>query len=182
MSEPLSDCLIGQFEMAWKLASYHLDGLTTDDCMWRPSHHGPHIRQMDDGTWVPDWPIQEAYAAGPPSIAWLGWHMLYWWSMAHDKNFGAGTLMREDVRWPDDAEGFRLHLQRLHGQWRERLGSLDDGDLRSTQRARWPLRDQPLADLFAWANVELTKNAAEIGYVMFLRGASDLQTSSISRP
>ncbi len=33
---------------------------------------------------------------------------------------------------------------------------------------RWPYRDRPFGDVIAWVNVELTKNAAEIGYARFL--------------
>jgi len=58
------------------------------------------------------------------------------------------------------------------------LAGSDDLTLQSAERVRWPFRDRPLADLFAWANVELTKNAAEIGYLRFLCGAASDQTSS----
>jgi hypothetical protein len=169
MTEPLRDCLLGQLDTAWKLASYHLDGLTLDDCLWRPSERGPHVHQIEEAAWVPDWPPDEDYCGGPASIAWISWHIMYWWSMALDHNFGSGSLERDDVGWPGDADGLRLHLARLHDQWRERLASLDDTALQSSGRVRWPFRDRPLADLFAWANIELTKNAAEIGYVRFLR-------------
>ena len=172
MTEPLRDVLLRQLDLAWALASYHLDGLTTDDCLWRPAARGPHVRRIEEGAFVPDWPPDESYSAGPPSIAWISWHILMWWSLAFDRNFGPGTLQREDIGWPGEAEGLRLHLQRLHEQWRERLQSLDDAALQSSDRVRWPFDDRTLAELFAWANVELTKNAAEIGYVRFIRGAS----------
>ena len=172
MSEPLRDCLLRQFDTAWKLATYHLEELTIEDCLWRPGERGAHVRRVEEGVWVPDWPVAESYDSGPPSIAWTGWHMLFWWSMALDHNFGPGTLERDDVGWPGDSEGLRLHLTQLHDQWRERLSSLDDAALQSAEVVRWPFRDRPLADLFAWANVELTKNAAEIGYARFLKGAS----------
>jgi hypothetical protein len=56
----------------------------------------------------------------------------------------------------------------LERRWRSALDGSGDEDLRLTERTRWPFRDRPLGDLFAWANVELTKNAAEIGYARFL--------------
>ena len=171
MSERLRDCLLRQLDTAWKLAQFHLDGLTIEDCLWRPAPLGPHVRRIEEGAWVADWPVEEEYRAGPPSIAWIGWHMLYWWSMALDQNFGAARLEREDVGWPGDAEGLRLELGALHKKWRAQLTALDDSALAAGERACWPFRDRPLADLFAWANVELTKNAAEIGYIRFLRGA-----------
>ena len=89
-------CLIRQFETAWKLANFHLDGLATEECLWRPAHEGLHVHQDPDGRWRADWPDHEGYDLGPPSIAWLTWH----------RSFG---------------------------------------------------------DVIAWVNVELTKNAAEIG-------------------
>jgi len=107
--------------------------------------------------------------------------MLFWWSMALDWNFGAATLKREDVAWPGAAEGLRGELEALHDKWREELEALDDDALQAP-RVRWPFAGRPLADLFAWANVELTKNAAEIGYARFLRGAAEAQTSSTNRP
>ena len=79
------DYLIRQFDTAWRLASFHLDGLTNDECLRRTA-----------------------------------------------------------------------------------LADLTDDDLRSTERTRWPFQDRPFGDLIGWANVELTKNAAEIGYARFL--------------
>jgi len=32
--------------------------------------------------------------------------------------------------------------------------------------------DRPFGDVLAWANVELTKNAAELGYARFLHAVS----------
>ena len=171
MADPLRDCLLRQFDTAWKLADYHLTGLTTDECLWRPSDRGPHVRRIEESAWVADWPIDERYEAGPPSIAWVGWHVLFWWSMALDQNFGPATLQREDIGWPGDADGLRKHLERLSEQWRGRLVALKDPELQSSERARWPFSDRPLADLFAWATVELAKNAAEIGYLRFLHAS-----------
>ena len=179
MSEFLGDCLLRQLDIAWKLASYHLDGLTTEDCLWRPAERGPHVFREED-RWTLDWPPNEEYSAGPPSIAWIGWHMLFWWSMALDWNFGPATLKRENVAWPGDAEGLRRELEALYDKWRSELEALDDDELQAPS-ARWPFAGRSLADVFAWANVELTKNAAEIGYARFLKGA-EVQTSSTSRP
>jgi hypothetical protein len=32
--------LLRQFDTAWKLARHHLDGLTTEECLWRPARPG----------------------------------------------------------------------------------------------------------------------------------------------
>jgi hypothetical protein len=125
--------LIRQHETAWKLASYHLDGLTTEECLWRPASARLHVRRAADGSWHADWPDREGYDVGPPSIAWLTWHVIFWWSMVLDHSFGDATLSRDDVRWP--------------------------------------YADRPFGDVVAWVNVELTKNAAEIGYARFLHAS-----------
>ena len=176
MADEARDYLIRQFETAWKLASYHLDSLTTEECLWRPANQGLHVHRAPDGTWRADWPDRESYDLGPPSIAWTTWHMGFWWSMALDHAFGDGTLGRKDVAWPGDADAVRSWLGELQGCWRDVLGGLTDADLRSSERTRWPFRDRPFGDVVAWVNVELTKNAAEIGYARFLyavRGKDD---------
>ena len=160
--------LLRQFDTAWKLAEYHLAGLTTDECLWRPAPQGPHVVQAAEGYWQADWPEHEGYDLGPPSIAWLTWHMAYWWSTALDHARGSGTLAREDVKWPGTADAMIQWLQRLHGEWRSLVENLHDDDLRSRKRSRWPMQDRPFGDVVGWVNVELTKNAAELGYVRFL--------------
>jgi hypothetical protein len=69
-------------------------------------------------------------------------------------------------------ETLNFRHRRLQGQWRAELDKVTDADLRSTQRTRWPFQDRPFGDVIAWANVELTKNAAEIGYARFLYAVS----------
>jgi hypothetical protein len=88
--------------------------------------------------------------------------------MVLNHSFGDGTLSRENVMWPGDADGVRQWLGQLQGQWRVVLEHITDDDLRSAQRTRWPFQDRPFGDVVAWVNVELTKNAAVIGYARFL--------------
>ena len=159
--------LLRQLDTAWRLASHHLASLTTEECLWRPAAVGPRVHRASDGTWRADWPEHEGYDLGPPSIAWTTWHMIFWWSMALDHSFGGATLRRDDVVWPGTADGVREALVELHDTWRTHVAALGDDALRSTARTRWPFRDRPFGDVVAWANVELTKNAAEIGYARF---------------
>lgn len=166
--------LLRQLDTAWKLARHHLDGLTTEECLWQPAARGLHVRRRDDGAWLADWPDREDYGIGPPSIAWTSWHMAFWWSMALDHSFGDGSLTRESVAWPGSADAVCRELTRLHDAWRSSVAVLSEDALRNDVRTRWPFRDRPFADVVAWANVELVKNASEIGYVRFLyavRGA-----------
>ncbi|HET9446306.1 MAG TPA: DinB family protein [Steroidobacteraceae bacterium] len=157
-----------QFKTAWSLTDLHLTGLDTAECLWRPASQGLHVHRAPDGAWRADWPEHERYDLGPASIAWITWHLGLWWSMVLDHSFGAATLTREAVTWPGTADGVREWLGRLRTEWVAALDKLGDSDLRSTQRTRWPFADRPFGDVVAWVNVELTKNAAEIGYARFL--------------
>lgn len=172
-AHPARGYLERQFGVAWALASYHLEGLTTAECLWRPASRGLHVHRDGQGPWRADWPDTEAYSLGPSSIGWLTWHVGFWWSMALDHDFGAGTLTREEVTWPGDAEAVRTWIGGLQQRWAAVLAGLTDEDLASSHRVRWPFRDRPLGDLLAWANTELAKNAAEIGYVRFLHAAAE---------
>lgn len=170
MRHPLRDALLRQLDIAWALTEYHLETLTTEECLWRPAAVGLHVHQRD-GVWRADWPEHEGYDLGPSSIAWITWHMLFWWSSVLDHNFGAATLSREHVLWPGSAEAVRARLVELQNAWRGKLESLGDAELEDTQRTRWPFQDRPFADVVGWLNVELAKNAAELGYARFLYGA-----------
>lgn len=94
--------------------------------------------------------------------------MGFWWSMALNHSFGDATLARERVWWPGDADGVREWLARLYRDWRAAIDALDPAELESHRLTRWPFRDRPFADVVAWANLELMKNASEIGYARFL--------------
>lgn len=167
----MRDMLLRQFDLAWKLTGYHLDGLSTAECLWRPAAVGLHVHRGHDARWHGDWPDREGYDVGPPSIAWITWHVEFWWSMVLDHSFGTRTLSREGVAWAGDADAVRHTLAKMQAQWRDVLGRVTDADLSSPNNTRWPFKDRPFADVVAWVNVELAKNAAEIGYVRFLYAA-----------
>ena len=160
--------LLQQFEIAWRLTEHHLNELTTQECLWRPGGRGLHVHAVGDGTWRADWPDRETYDIGPPSIAWTTWHIGFWWSMVLNHSFGDGALSREAIMWPGDGAGVLEWLNELQQEWRAALHKLTDADLRSADRTRWPFQDRPFGDVVAWVNIELMKNAAEIGYARFL--------------
>ena len=164
------DFLRRQLDIAWSLTSYHFTGLTNEECLWRPAPVGLHVHRDTDGSWISDWPEHEGYDLGPPSIAWLTWHMIFWWSMSYNHSFGDATLTREAVKWPGTAEEAIARIEALHAQWETALASLTDDDLLSASRTHWPIQDKPFGDIVAWANIELMKNASEIGYARFLYG------------
>lgn len=177
MSDETRETLLRQHTIAWALMEFHLRDLTTSECLWRPTPVGPHVA-LREGVWVADWPDREDYDIGAPSIAWLTWHVGYWWSMVLDHSFGSKTLQRDRVRWPGDAESVRAWFSGLQDRWEGEVRRLTDAELASTERAQWPASNRSLADIVAWANLELTKNAAEIGYARFLYAARDDLTST----
>lgn len=168
MTTLVRDLLQRQFETASALLHYHLDTLTTQECLWRPAAQGLHVRQDDGGRWIADWPEHEGYDLGPPSIAWTTWHLGFWWSMLLDHSFGDGRLDKDQVVWPGSAEGVIAWIGDLERRWRDHLANLDDVALASSAHSKWPIADRPFAEIVAWATVELTKNAAEIGQTRFL--------------
>lgn len=161
-----------QLGMAWRLLELHLADLDDEECLRRPAARGLHVFE-DGGRWRAEWPETEAYDAGPHSIAWLTWHIGFWWSMALDHSFGDGTLRREDVPWPGTVEATRAWLADLHDRWTSALAALPDDELHSTARTRWPFTDRPFHDVVAWLNLELMKNAAEIGYARFVHAVEE---------
>ena len=172
MTTEAASYLIRQFETAWKLAAYHLDGLSTAECLWRPAARGLHVEQAADGRWHGQMPVHEGYDIGPPSIGWLTWHIGFWWSMVLDHSFGEGVLSHRDVLWPGSAAATEGWICDLHDSWLRTLNRLTDAELASSARTKWPFRERRFGDVVAWVNVELTKNAAEIGYARFLYAAS----------
>ena len=76
-------------------------------------------------------------------------------------------LQPRDGQAPGDANGVRHALEELRAQWQRALASLDDDALRSSEHTRWPFQGRAFGDVIAWANVELIKNAAELGYARF---------------
>lgn len=169
---PLRDTLVTQFDTAWALARYHLETLSTEECLARPGPVGLQLERGTDGLWRGVLPQSESYTIGPPSIAWLTWHLGAWWSMVQNHSFGDATLTMDHVIWPGNAEAVRTWLDALHDEWRGSVLRLSDADLHATERSRWPLTGRPFADIVAWANLELMKNAAEVGYARFVLGAS----------
>lgn len=159
--------LLDQFDIAWALASYHLDGLTTEECLWRPAARGLHVHRLDDGRWRADWPDSEGYEIGPPSIAWTTWHIGFWWTKALAHLDGDTGIEHTGVFWPGSAEKVRADIESLMTRWRSLIEASDSAALSKKRAASWPLPDSSLARIAAWLNVELTKNAAEIGMIRF---------------
>lgn len=156
-----------QLSMAWQLLDHHLTALSDEECLWRPAARGLHVREVS-GAWVADWPESETYDIGPASIAWITWHIVFWWSMVLDHSFGKATLRREDVKWPGSVDALKGRLAQLREEWSTSFAALSDEQLASSDLTRWPFTDLPFFQVGAWLNLELMKNAAEIGSCRFL--------------
>lgn len=163
----IRDALNFQLQISWQLLDIHLTDLKDEEYHWRPAARGLHVSN-ESGIWRADWPESEAYDIGPANIAWLTWHIMYWWSMALDHSFGNGTLSREDVSCPGNIKETRETITHLRSKWDAEVAKLSDDELLSSEQTRWPFKDMPFHKLAGWLNLELMKNAAEIGYCRFL--------------
>ncbi len=74
----------------------------------------------------------------------------------------------EDVAGFAKAKESRESIFRLREEWESATDALSDRDWNSGDRTKWPFTDRPFHELAAWLNLELMKNAAEIGYCRFL--------------
>ena len=157
-----------QFDLVWALADLHLTALTDDDLLWEPGPLTWTVRPGADGVWRPDWADTEPDPIPVPTIAWLTWHIQWWWSTAIDHLTGAPPRDRIDVTWPGpDAAVNRVRA--LADRWREVLMSVDP-----TASSEFPWgtgTDHTVAHTALWVNVELTKNISEIGQLRLMRAA-----------
>lgn len=83
-------------------------------------------------------------------------------------SFGEQTLKSEQVMWPGDAESLKLQLNELKEEWLEAIQRLDSRELAATKKSWGPVQDKTLSAIVGWVNMELMKNAAELGYVRYL--------------
>jgi hypothetical protein len=162
-----------QLDVSWSLLALHLDALTDEMCLWQPAPGAWTVRPVD-GRWIADLVLPEPDPPPTSTIAWITWHIGWWWTGAHAHTFGARRGEPLDmlahartVHWPGSARGVAGWLTDLRDQWSRALDPLVDADL--AQPIAW--FDQPLGHVIAWANIELMKNAAEIGQLRLLFSA-----------
>jgi len=79
-----------------------------------------------------------------------------------------GTLTREEVQWPGSITAVREKINNLREEWEKSVEGLSEAELLSSKRTHWPFEDRPFYEVAAWLNLELMKNASEIGYCRFL--------------
>jgi hypothetical protein len=154
------DLLRWQFDLTWALFEYHLERLSPDDYLWEPAGNVWTIR---DG--VPDWADTEPDPVPVPTVAWVSWHLGWWWSVAVDHAHGRAARAREDIVWPGP-DATEAWLRGLRAEW---VAVLDTLDLSAPSTFPWP--DKTVGHTVAWVNAELMKNVTEIGQLRMLRSA-----------
>lgn len=169
------ECLINQFNISFELLKYHVKNLTIEECLWQPSVKGIYLDYRGNDIWNGTIPGNEDYAGGPPNIAWLTWHIDFWWSMVINYSFGDATLSTDDVLWHPSTEKIVNRFETLKADWLTIISDLSNEDFNSTKHTKWPFFNRSFYDVVAWLNLELIKNASEIGYVRFLYGSRDLK-------
>ncbi|CAL9493651.1 DinB family protein [Streptomyces pilosus] len=170
---PRTELLRRQFDLTWSLFEYHLERLEPEDFLWEPGPLCWTVRRAPDGTWVPDWADTEPDPVPVPTVAWLTWHIGWWWSVTLDHARGHRPRERTEITWPGEGRVTVEWLRGLRRDWLALLDGLTDTGLDAP--ASFPSPDDPAhtrAHMLAWVNAELMKNVAEIGQLRLLRAAS----------
>lgn len=115
----MRDLLRWQFDLTWSLFEHHRDRLAPDDFLWESAELAWTMR---DG--VPDWAETEPEPIPVPTIAWVSWHLRWWWSVAIDHTQGRTPRDRTDVEWPGPHGAVRW-LRGLRDDWVSVLDTLD---------------------------------------------------------
>ncbi|MEU8069853.1 GNAT family N-acetyltransferase [Micromonospora sp. NPDC048169] len=172
VSAPVNTLLRRQFDLTWALAEYHLDRLEPADFLWEPGGLCWTMRPGPDGGWRPDWADTEPDPVPVPTIAWLSWHIGWWWSVAADHVRQRPARERDGIRWPGPGAETVAWLRELRTEWTEALDGLAEADLDRPSAYPWPAdAGLTVAHLAGWVNAELMKNVAEIGQLRLLRAA-----------
>ncbi|GAB2670197.1 DinB family protein [Saccharopolyspora gloriosae] len=161
-----------QFDMTWSLFEYHLERLEEADFRWEPAELCWTLRPDAGGGWTPDFAEVEPDPVPVPTIAWVAWHIGWWWGTTLDHLRGRPPRDRADITWPGDGDLAVGWLRDLRAEWLVVLDELTDRRL--DDPAPFPWRDDPamtVAHTVAWVNAELMKNVAEIGHLRMLRAA-----------
>jgi hypothetical protein len=170
-----------QLDVSWLLLTMHLEQVTDEEALWEPASNCWSVRQGPDGTWAADWAMPEPEPFPASSVGWVMWHVGFWWNHTYTRCFGEPDAVTEKLDWsaaaaatpwPGDVASAVKWLNDCRDRWIGALESLSETELDSTERSGW-FADGTLSlgHVLAWANIELMKNAAEIGSLRHLHNA-----------
>jgi hypothetical protein len=161
-----------QFDLAWSFFEYHLERLEETDFLFEPGPVCWTMHARADGSWTPDWAESAPDPIPVPTIAWTSWHLGWWLGSALEHASGQAPPDPLEVEWPGVGEPAIAWLRELGEQWAGVLDELSDAGLDSPASFPWPVdAERTVADMAAWVNAELMKNAAEIGTIRLLRAS-----------
>jgi hypothetical protein len=161
-----------QFDLVWALTDLHLAALTEEDFWWEPAGLCWTVRRDDAGQWRADFADIEPDPIPVPTIAWLAWHIDFWWSAAIDSLEGRVPRGAADVASAGSGSAAVARIRALAELWRNLLAGMTTAELARAAQFPWPAEDgRTVADTVLWVAVELTKNASEIGQLRLLRAA-----------
>jgi len=159
------ETLLWQLGTAASLFDLLTAGLSDEEAHRAPAAEAWSVRQDEAGVWRADWSDAEPDPAPPTTVAWLLWHIGWWWSDVTGRAFGDGAVPREDAAWPGSVAAAVERVHDCHARWKAGVATASAGDLASTTLADrcWPLTGFPFSHVVAWVNAELMNNSAEIG-------------------
>lgn len=161
-----------QFDIAWALTDLHLSALTEDDFLWQPTDVAWTMHREPSGRWRPDWAGEEPDPVPVPTIGWISWHILFWWTAALAALADRPVPAPTEIAWPGPTDTVSA-IRSLRERWLELLSSLTTSGLAAPCAFPWGAdADRTVADTVLWLNIELTKNGSEIGLLRMLRATS----------
>ena len=158
--DPRRVLLQRQLDIMWRFAdSYVIDRVDLDAALWEPSNNVCTVHRGPDG-WSADWPDEDNGPLPDATIAWLLWHIEWWWNDTIARVSGEPGIAPSTYRWSGTTVGI-VHAKEA---W-DRV--LEEADLDAL--VAWHLPEpQPAWFIAAWVNTELTKNLAEINQLKVL--------------
>jgi hypothetical protein len=143
-----------QLDIMWRFATdFIIDQIDLELALWEPSTHVCTVHQTGDG-WSADWLDEDKGPLPDATIAWLLWHIEWWWNDTVALVSCQPGIEPSDHRWSGGTDGIVLAKK----VWDEVLAEADLDGL-----VAWHLPEpQPIWFIAAWVNTEVTKNLAEI--------------------
>jgi hypothetical protein len=153
-----------QLNIMWRFATdYVVDRVDRELALWEPSTHVCTVHETAEG-WTADWPDEDKTPVPDATIAWLLWHIEWWWGDTVALVSGEQGVEPPGHRWSGGTDG----IVAAKKTWDAVLAQADLDAL-----IAWHLPEpQPLWFIAAWVNTELTKNLAEINQLRALRSNS----------